>query len=473
MMGLPENWSAEELQSIVGAGGLVTDGDWIESKDQDPEGDVRLIQLMDIGDGAFLDKSSRFLTAETAERLRCTFLKPGDVLVARMPDPLGRACIFPGVGQRAVTAVDVLVWRSGEEAVSPEWIATAINSPEVRSQIRAEASGTTRQRISGGRLKRLSIPIPPLPEQRRIVAKLDRLSARSAAARDHLARATKLATRAKQAILTEAFRGGVSSKEHLEYADRQEIDTPFTIPATWEWKTAEELCEWITKGTTPKRDDLNPDGGDVPFIKVYNLTFDGSLDFTKEPTFVSKSIHEGFLKRSKVFPGDILMNIVGPPLGKVSVVPETHPEWNMNQAIAVFRAKDGILPAFLAKWLLSEAYLSWATALSKATAGQRNLTLEICRRSPVPVPPLDEQAEIVRRIEAAFARIDRMTEEASRAAHLLDRLDERLLVKAFRGELVRQDPEDEPAEALLTRIRKARATAPKTKRGRRKKIDAE
>lgn len=317
-------------------------------------------------------------------------------------------------------------------------------------------------------LKSTAFPIPPLPEQRRIVAKLDRLSARSVAARDHLARTTKLATRAKQAILTEAFRGGVSSQEHREYGDRKAIDTPFTIPAAWNWKTAEELCEWITKGTTPKRDEQSADCGDVPFIKVYNLTFDGSLDFTKEPTFVSRHVHEGLLKRSKVFPGDILMNIVGPPLGKVSIVPETHSEWNMNQAIAVFRAKDKILPAFLAKWLLSEAYLSWATALSKATAGQRNLTLEICRRSPVPVPPLDEQREIVRRIEAAFARIDRLTEEASRAAHLLDRLDERLLAKAFRGELVPQHPGDEPARVLLTRIREARAAAPKPKRGRRK-----
>ncbi|MFM9597551.1 hypothetical protein ACKI1O_50540, partial [Streptomyces scabiei] len=88
-------------QSLAGADGLVSDGDWIESKDQDPEGDVRLIQLMDIGDGEFLDKSKRYLNAEAAARLRCTFLEPGDVLIARMPDPLGRACVFPGVGQRA------------------------------------------------------------------------------------------------------------------------------------------------------------------------------------------------------------------------------------------------------------------------------------------------------------------------------------------------------------------------------------
>lgn len=88
----------------------------------------------------------------------------------------------------------------------------------------------------------------------------------------------------------------------------------------------------------------------------------------------------------------------------------------------------------------------------------------------MPLPPVDEQAEIVRRIEAAFARIDRLTEEASRASHLLARLDERLLAKAFRGELVPQDPTDEPASTLLTRIRTERAATPKAKRGGRPKV---
>jgi len=87
----------------------------------------------------------------------------------------------------------------------------------------------------------------------------------------------------------------------------------------------------------------------------------------------------------------------------------------------------------------------------------------------VPACSVEEQHEIVRRIETAFARIDRLTAEAARAAHLLDRLDERLLAKAFRGELVPQDPADEPARDLLARIRAARVAAPKPKRGRRKK----
>jgi len=84
------------LSEAIGEDSLFKDGDWVESKDQDPEGDVRLIQLADIGDGSFRNRSNRYLTNKKAIELGCTFLEKGDVLIARMPDPLGRACLFPG-----------------------------------------------------------------------------------------------------------------------------------------------------------------------------------------------------------------------------------------------------------------------------------------------------------------------------------------------------------------------------------------
>ena len=77
-------WNYLKLVEFTNPDGLMCDGDWIESKDQDPHGEVRLIQLADIGDGFFLNKSSRYLTYNKAKDLNCTFLNNGDILVARM-----------------------------------------------------------------------------------------------------------------------------------------------------------------------------------------------------------------------------------------------------------------------------------------------------------------------------------------------------------------------------------------------------
>lgn len=103
---------------------------------------------------------------------------------------------------------------------------------------------------------------------------------------------------------------------------------------------------------------------------------------------------------------------------------------------------------------------------------QKNINLSTLSAVFVPTPPIDEQREIVRQIETAFAKIDCLAAEAEKALKLSNRLDQRILAKAFAGELVSQDPTDEPASVLLERIRAERAAAPKPKRGRRKKAEA-
>jgi type I restriction enzyme S subunit len=148
---------------------LIADGDWIESKDQDPNGDVRLIQLADVGDGIFKNVSRRYLTKEKAAKLNCTYLKKGDLLIARMPDPIGRCAIFPDINQSAVTAVDVCIVRPGANVVR-QWLMQAINMPQVRYRMNALAGGGTRQRISTSELKALKLPRPSLAEQRKTAA---------------------------------------------------------------------------------------------------------------------------------------------------------------------------------------------------------------------------------------------------------------------------------------------------------------
>lgn len=162
----PYSFRLATLGELLSSSDVFIDGDWVESKDQDPSGDVRLIQLADVGDGLCIDKSSRFLTYETSARLRCTYLKPGDILVDRMPDPLCRACIFPGDERAAVTVVDVCLIRVDHSAVDPIWLTWIINSAEFRVNALRAASGTTRSRVSRGNLLKLPVLMPPLESQR-------------------------------------------------------------------------------------------------------------------------------------------------------------------------------------------------------------------------------------------------------------------------------------------------------------------
>src|SRR5262245_1545892 len=144
------------LTEIVGPSGLLTDGDWVESKDQDPSGSIRLTQLADVGDGEFRDRSDRWINEEQAARLNVTLLQPGDVLIARMPDPLGRACVCPPLPSPAITVVDVCIVRA--PAHNPKWLMYTMNAPQTRARVAGLQAGSTRKRISKANLA--TIPIP-------------------------------------------------------------------------------------------------------------------------------------------------------------------------------------------------------------------------------------------------------------------------------------------------------------------------
>jgi type I restriction enzyme S subunit len=162
-----DDWVETTLGEIC-TEGLFADGDWVESKDQDPEGEYRLLQLADIGDGTFLNKSDRWMNREQFNRLGCTKLEVNDVLIARMPDPIGRACLFPEGLPVCATVVDVAIVRTGNETLQ-KFLALLINSSDFRTEAFSLLTGTTRQRISRGNLAKISFAIPSQEKQLEIV----------------------------------------------------------------------------------------------------------------------------------------------------------------------------------------------------------------------------------------------------------------------------------------------------------------
>ncbi len=164
---LPTGWQWAPLAQI----GPLTDGDWILNADYSSSG-VRLLQVGDIGVGNLAAKSSRFITLERAKELKCTLLQAGDILISRMPDPIGRACTLPDLGYLCITAVDVTVWRPDKDA-DRGYLTHYLSSSEWLSRVKELASGATRPRISRTNLEALTVPLPPLAEQKRIAALLN------------------------------------------------------------------------------------------------------------------------------------------------------------------------------------------------------------------------------------------------------------------------------------------------------------
>jgi len=157
---------------------LFDDGDWIESEHITNEG-IRLIQTGNIGVGCFVEKEARkFIFEASFNLLRCKQLKVGDLLICRLADPAGRACVLPDIGEeRVVTSVDVTIFRPPPEKVDRVFLANLFSTPEWFRAVSDRSGGTTHKRISRGALGRLSVCLPPRPEQAAIAAVLSDMDA--------------------------------------------------------------------------------------------------------------------------------------------------------------------------------------------------------------------------------------------------------------------------------------------------------
>ena len=151
-----------ELSSVCAT---FIDGDWIESKDQSESG-IRLIQTGNVGCGEYKDKEdkAKFITEETFNRLHCTEIFPGDILISRLPDPVGRSCMLPDGLGKCITAVDCTIIRLSD-IMLPKFFVAYTNSPDYLAQIKSTLAGTTRLRVSRGNLGKVKIPLPSIEQQ--------------------------------------------------------------------------------------------------------------------------------------------------------------------------------------------------------------------------------------------------------------------------------------------------------------------
>ena len=291
-----------------------------------------------------------------------------------------------------------------------------------RNTICSLASGININNIKKEHIENLQIPLPPLEEQKQIAEKLDKLFAQIESIKKSIERIPELLKNFRQQILTYAVTGKLTE----DWRKDKQLDA-------WRVELAKDCCVKVQSGGTPKGSKFETVG--IPFLKVYNIV-NNKIDFESEPQYVSEEIQNSQIKKSITYPGDVIMNIVGPPLNKVAIIPDTYKEWNLNQAITLFRPKEYLNNKYLYYFFCEGSSVNSVIDKTRGVVGQVNISLSQCRDFSISIPPMEEQLEIVKRIESLFNILDDAERRYQLLCDKLDKLPQALLCKAFKGELI-------------------------------------
>ncbi|WP_170991683.1 restriction endonuclease subunit S [Bradyrhizobium elkanii] len=377
-----------------------------------------------------------------------------------------------------INKADCFCVRTDRAICDARFLVYKLAAPSSYERFSGSVRGITRPRIGLRDLAAFKIDLPPLAEQCRIVAKLDTLFACLARARAELERIPGLASRLRSRAVRSAFEGKLSAEWRTKHQAVGIVDEKASaLPTGWRWATLGELSDIKSGITLGKKRPVNAVLTSVPYLRVANVQR-GQLNLSViKEIAVTQHEAESLYLRS----GDILLNEGGDrdKLGR---------GWVWSGEISNCIHQNHVFRARLYDKSHSPKYISFYANefgqdyfLEHGTQTTNLASISKSKLSSLPIllAQPEEQAEIVRLLEDAFARADRLEAEAARARALLDRLEAAILTKAFKGELVPQDPNDEPASILLERIRAQRAETPNRKQGgrsssrRTKKLAAE
>lgn len=389
--------------------------------------------------------------------------------------------------------------------VLPLFLFYYLRAKVTQEHVRSTASRSVNiANLSLSSLYETPIPLPPLAEQRRIVARLDALLAQARDSRAALDRIPPLLKRARQAILAAAFRGDLTERDpadapadallarlRVERRARWEDDlrargkdpathaypepaAPATadlpeLPQGWAWTTLKGLTGFLTSGSRGWAKHYASDG--PVFLRVGDLRYD-SIDLDLGQVVHVDPPESAERARTQVQTEDILITITGNTIGKVAVVPASLGEGYVNQHIALVRPLPDYDVQFVAWYLSSQEGGQKQIADTQYGMTKPGLSLTDVENLNVPFAPAREQRQIVARVKALLGQAEAIEAAVRLSRRRLDLAEQALLARAFRGELVPQDPTDEPAAALLARLHDAREAAsrgPNTKGKRRER----
>lgn len=346
---------------------LFTDGDWIESKDQSDSG-IRLIQTGNIGNGEFLYKNdkAKYISVDTFKRLNCKEVFPNDILVSRLPEPVGRGCIIPDIGEKMITAVDCTICRINENLVDRKYFCYFLESNAYKTQLEQHVTGTTRKRISRKNLSSVEIDIPEQAKQKEVVYKLDRLKKII----QNYNRELDLLDELVRARFVEMF--GDNKYEEL---------------------AVEKVCTSIVDcpHTTPKYNgDLRNPAIRTSEIKKGFITWD-TMKYVSDEEYIERTA------RLKPQQGDIVYGREG-TFGNAAILPKGY-KFCLGQRVMLLRPNNEFcISQYLLRALISDEVYNQALAKNNAST-VAHVNVKDVKNFMIPVPPLELQNQFASFVE--------------------------------------------------------------------------
>lgn len=446
MESLPSGW----VECLMGDVATVIGGgtpDAADPQNFSSSKGVPWLTPVDLSDhsGVFVSRGRRFLTKKGLKQSSARLMPKGTVLFSSRA-PIGYVAV---AANKVATNQGFKSFVCGK-GIHSEYIFYWLRHAKPLAE--ELASGTTFAEISGKNAAKIPLRLAPSREQKRIVAKLEKVLAKLDACRVRLEKVPVLLKRFRQSVLAAACSGRLTADwrgEQDAHADAEK--DAGELPEGWRCLPLSELCERFQYGSASK----SAKTGRVPVLRMGNLQ-GGRIDWD-DLVFTSD---EDEIRKYGLTAPTVLFNRTNSPdlVGKTSIYRGERPAVFAGYLIRIIHGPK-LNPEFLNYCLNTPQFKEWCLEVKSDGVSQSNINAKKLASYEIQLCSTAEQAEIVRRVEALFALADGIAARYAKAKAQVDRLTPSLLAKAFRGELVPQDPSDEPAEKLLERIRTQREAA--------------
>lgn len=428
MKELPEGWAVSLLSdTVVKHKNDIVDGPFgsnLKASEYKSNG-IPIIRLQNIARNKFIEKNINFVTEEKAEFLKRHSFIAGDIAVTKLGAPLGKATIIPETLKKGIIVADIVRIRLDSNFIDKRYLCYAINSPLVCKEFEKHTKGTTRQRVNLKHIRELHIPIAPLNEQKRIADKLDQILEEVNSAKARLNKASTILKNLRKSVVQSFTENSKVKADLREYVS-------------------------IDIGNAFKSKDFLDSG--IRLLRGQNIE-PNSLRWNNTKYFSPEALTS--FKHLFINEGDIILAMDRPIVSaglKLARAKAADLPCVLVQRVARFKDYNGLLPDFL--YILLQSPEFEEHLLGKQTGTQiPHISGKQILDYSVYVPSIEKQEEIVRRVHGLLSLADQIEEKYNSAIESVDKITQSVLGKAFRGELAPQDPNDEPASALLARIK--------------------